>query len=101
MLVGSAAFSINLASMKCWHMSLAISLDMVNVVVVVVVMILAGSLGSAERFDWENLREERLRHASSLFSCAKTKRSRRRRRERERGEKERRKERKCVSFSQV
>ena len=47
-------------------MSLAISLDMVNVVVVVVVMILAGSLGSADRFDWENLREERLRHASSL-----------------------------------
>lgn len=45
--------------MKCWHMSLAISRDIVNVVVVVVVMILAGSLGSADRFDWENFSVER------------------------------------------
>ena len=66
MLVGSAAFSMSRASIKCWHMSLAISRDMVNVVVVVVVMILAGSFGSADRFDWENLRDDRLRHASSL-----------------------------------
>lgn len=57
--VRSAAFSINRASMKCWHMSLAISRDIVNVVVVVVVMILAGSLGSADRFDWENFSVER------------------------------------------
>jgi hypothetical protein len=40
---------------------------MVKVVVVVVVMIRAGSFGSAARLDWENLREERLRHASSLL----------------------------------
>jgi hypothetical protein len=40
-------------------MSLAISRDIVNVVVVVVVMILAGSLGSADRFDWENFSVER------------------------------------------
>lgn len=39
---------------------------MVNVVVVVVVMMREGSLGSAERLDWENLRDERLLHASSL-----------------------------------
>lgn len=39
---------------------------MEKVVVVVVVMIRDGSLGSAERLDWENFREARLLHASSL-----------------------------------
>jgi len=34
--------------------------------VVVVVMIRAGSLGSAARWDWENLSEARLADASSL-----------------------------------
>jgi hypothetical protein len=47
-------------------MPLAISRDMENVVVVVVVMIRVGSLGSAAREDWENLREARLAAASSL-----------------------------------
>jgi hypothetical protein len=39
---------------------------MLNVVVVVVVMIRSGSLGSAERFDCENLRHDRASQASSL-----------------------------------
>lgn len=41
------------------------SLAMEKVVVVVVVTILDGSLGSGMRFDWENLREPRLLMASS------------------------------------
>lgn len=34
----------------------------------VVVIILRGFLGSGERLDWANLREERLKQASSLFN---------------------------------
>jgi len=45
--------------MKCWHMALAISRVMENVVVVVVVMMREGSLGSGPRFDWENLSDAR------------------------------------------
>lgn len=52
--------------MKCWHIPLAISRVIEKVVVVVVVMMREGSLGSADRFDWENLSEARLAHASSL-----------------------------------
>ena len=39
---------------------------MLNVVVVVVVMILEGSLGSAVLFDWEKRREARFVAASSV-----------------------------------
>jgi hypothetical protein len=52
--------------MKCWHIPLAISRVIEKVVVVVVVMMREGSLGSADRFDWENLSEARLALASSL-----------------------------------
>ncbi len=64
------AFSMSAASMKCWQMPLAISRDMEKVVVVVVVTMREGSLGSAERFDWENLRFERLAAASSLIDVS-------------------------------
>ena len=52
--------------MKCWHMALAISRVMEKVVVVVVVMIREGSLGSGPRFDCENLSDARFWAASSL-----------------------------------
>lgn len=55
--------------MKCWQMPLAISRDIENVVVVVVVTIRVGSLESAARVDWENLRAARLEQASSLWRC--------------------------------
>jgi hypothetical protein len=51
LVVGSAAFSMRRASMKCWHMALAMSRVIENVVVVVVVTIRDGSLGSGPRFD--------------------------------------------------
>ncbi len=51
--------------MKRWQTDLAISFAMEKVVVVVVVTILEGSLGSGIRFDWENLRDPRLLIASS------------------------------------
>lgn len=54
------------ASIKCWHIALAISRVMEKVVVVVVVMIREGSLGSGPRFDCENLSDARFRAASSL-----------------------------------
>jgi hypothetical protein len=63
---GSDAFSIRRASMKCWHMALAMSRVIENVVVVVVVTIRDGSLGSGPRLDWANLSEARLAAASSL-----------------------------------
>lgn len=50
-------------------MPLAISRDIENVVVVVVVTIRVGSLESAARVDWENLRAARLEQASSLWRC--------------------------------
>lgn len=64
----SAAFSTSRASIKCWHISFAMSRDMVNVVVVVVVMMRAGSFGSADRFDCENLSVDRFWQASSLWA---------------------------------
>ena len=63
---GSAAFSIRRASIKCWHMAFAISRVIEKVVVVVVVTMRVGSLGSGPRLDWENFRFARLRAASSL-----------------------------------
>lgn len=57
--------SMNLASNMRMHVDLAISVAMEKVVVVVVVTIRDGSLGSGIRFDWENLREPRLVSASS------------------------------------
>jgi hypothetical protein len=54
--------------MKCWDMAFAISRVMLNVVVVVVVMMRSGSLGSAERFDCENLRHDKHSQASSLVA---------------------------------
>src|SRR6187551_1032053 len=60
-----SADSINRASRNFWHTDLAISLAMENVVVVVVVTIRDGSLGSGIRLDWENLREPRFVIASS------------------------------------
>lgn len=62
----SVAFSITCASRKCAQIDFAISRVIEKVVVVVVVMMRDGSLGSAERLDWENFREARLLHASSL-----------------------------------
>jgi hypothetical protein len=53
------------ASMKRWQTLLAISLAMLKVVVVVVVTILEGSLGSGMRFDWLNFKEPKLLIASS------------------------------------
>jgi hypothetical protein len=55
-----SADSTNRASKKRWHTDRAISRAIENVVVVVVVTILDGSLGSGIRFDCENLREPRL-----------------------------------------
>ena len=52
--------------MKCWHIALAISRVMEKVVVVVVVMMREGSLGSGPRFDCENLSDARFWAASSL-----------------------------------
>ena len=49
-----------------WQTERAISLAIEKVVVVVVVTILVGSLGSGMRFDCENLREPRLVRASSV-----------------------------------
>ena len=54
------------ASIKCWHMAFAISRVMEKVVVVVVVMMREGSLGSGPRFDCENLSDARFWAASSL-----------------------------------
>lgn len=51
-------------------MPLAISRGIEKVVVVVVVVMRAGSLGSTERLDWENLREERLATASFLLGIS-------------------------------
>lgn len=53
------------ASRNRWHIERAMSFAMENVVVVVVVTIREGSLGSGMRLDWENLREPRLLMASS------------------------------------
>ena len=53
------------ASMKRRQTERAISLAMEKVVVVVVVTIRDGSLGSGIRLDWENLSEPRLLIASS------------------------------------
>lgn len=53
------------ASTKRWQMDLAMSFAMEKVVVVVVVTILEGSLGSGMRFDCENFSEPRLLMASS------------------------------------
>lgn len=64
----SAACSTNLASKKSLQVNLATSRFIRKVVVVVVVIILRGFLGSGERLDWANLREERLKQASSLFN---------------------------------
>jgi hypothetical protein len=60
-----SADSINLASRNLWQIALAISLAMEKVVVVVVVTILVGSLGSGMRLDCENFKEPRLLMASS------------------------------------
>lgn len=57
--------STNLASRKRWHTDRAISGAMVKVVVVVVVTIRDGSLGSGMRFDCENFREPKFVVASS------------------------------------
>jgi len=53
------------ASTNRWHTERAISLAIEKVVVVVVVTMREGSLGSGMRFDWENFREPRLLMASS------------------------------------
>ena len=53
------------ASMNRWHTERAISFAMEKVVVVVVVTIRDGSLGSGIRFDCENLRDPKLLIASS------------------------------------
>lgn len=50
------------------HTDLAISFAMEKVVVVVVVTILDGSLGSGIRFDWENLSDPRFVIASSVVN---------------------------------
>lgn len=63
---GSNAFSMRRASMKCWLKAFAISRVMENVVVVVVVMIREGSLGSGSRLDWVNFSEAKFCAASSL-----------------------------------
>ena len=60
-----SADSMNLASKNLWHIDRAMSLAMEKVVVVVVVTMRDGSLGSGIRFDCENLREPRLLMASS------------------------------------
>lgn len=60
-----SADSMNLASKKRWHTDRAISRAIENVVVVVVVTIREGSLGSGIRFDWENLSDPKLFIASS------------------------------------
>jgi len=60
-----SADSTNLASKKRWHTDRAISRAIENVVVVVVVTIREGSLGSGIRFDWENLSDPKLFMASS------------------------------------
>jgi hypothetical protein len=57
--------STNLASKNLEHTDFAISLAMEKVVVVVVVTIREGSLGSGMRFDCENLSDPRLVIASS------------------------------------
>ena len=51
--------------MKRWQTDRAISFAMENVVVVVVVTIREGSLGSGMRFDCENFKDPRLLIASS------------------------------------
>jgi hypothetical protein len=60
-----SADSINLASRKRWQTDRAISRAIEKVVVVVVVTILEGSLGSGIRLDWENFSDPRLLMASS------------------------------------
>jgi hypothetical protein len=54
------------------HTDRAISFAMENVVVVVVVTILDGSLGSGMRLDCENLREPRFVMASSVVKVCST-----------------------------
>lgn len=56
------------ASKNLWQTERAISFAIEKVVVVVVVTILVGSLGSGMRFDWENLSEPRLVSASSVVN---------------------------------
>src|ERR1700743_158597 len=63
--VRPSADSMKRASRNFWHTDLAISRAMEKVVVVVVVTILEGSLGSGMRLDWENLSEPRFIMASS------------------------------------
>lgn len=58
--------STNRASRNLWQTERAISLAIEKVVVVVVVTILVGSLGSGMRFDCENLSEPKLVRASSV-----------------------------------
>jgi hypothetical protein len=53
------------ASRNRWQIDLAMSLAMEKVVVVVVVTMREGSLGSGMRFDCENFNEPRLLIASS------------------------------------
>lgn len=60
-----SADSMKRASRNRWHIERAISFAIENVVVVVVVTIREGSLGSGMRLDWENLSEPKLLIASS------------------------------------
>lgn len=60
-----SADSMNLASRNFWHTERAISFAIEKVVVVVVVTIRDGSLGSGMRLDCENLSEPRFVMASS------------------------------------
>lgn len=63
---GSAAFLMRRASRNSWHVAFALSRPIKKVVVVVVVTMRRGFLGSGVRFDCANLSADRLRHASSL-----------------------------------
>jgi hypothetical protein len=64
--------SMKRASRNRIHTDRAISFAMENVVVVVVVTILDGSLGSGMRLDCENLREPRFVMASSVVKVCST-----------------------------
>jgi hypothetical protein len=63
---GSTAFAMSRASRNSWHVALALSRLIRNVVVVVVTATRRGFLGSGVRFDCANLRADRFRQASSL-----------------------------------
>ena len=67
-----SAGSTKRASTKRWQTERAISLAMEKVVVVVVVTMRDGSLGSGIRFDCENLSEPRLLTASSDVNVCST-----------------------------